>query len=263
MPESSSGEFSGRISKRQQEPRKRVSRVGQVSSSPVADPEMTNHPGESLLGSDFSQATFERHAALLGDNRMARPMHARQRAMVVQQLQRDYGNHYVQRLVDHIARGQAEGVQTKLEVGPAGDKYEREADSVAKQVVRNTVHSPLVESDSASEDGRRDSSSELEAEDVQLELLSIQRQELTADEEDDLLQAKPLDIQRQDLTPDEEDDLLQAKPLDIQRQDLTPDEEDDLLQAKPLDIQRQVGSEGGLVEPDIESDINTARGRGQ
>ncbi|MCH7653865.1 MAG: DUF4157 domain-containing protein, partial [Chloroflexi bacterium] len=242
MPEPSSGEVSGRISKRPQESKKRVSRVEQVSSGPVADPEVANHPGESLPGSDFSQATFERHAALLGDSRAARPMHARQRAMFVGMLQRDYGNHYVRRLVDYITKKQTEGAQTKLKVGPAGDKYEREADSVAKQVVRNIGHGPLVETDAASEVGQRDSTGELEAEDVQLE---------------------PLDIQRQELTSDEEEDLLQAKPLDIQRQELTSDEEEDLLQAKPLDVQRQVGLEGGLVEPDIESDINAARGRGQ
>jgi len=148
-------------------------------------------------------------------------MHARQRAMFVGMLQRDYGNHYVQRLVDHITKKQTEGAQTKLNVGPAGDKYEREADSVAKQVVRNIGHGPLVETNAASEASQRESSIELEDGDIQLE------------------------------------------PLDIQRQELTSDEEEDLLQAKPLDVQLKVGLEGGLVEPDIESDINAARGRGQ
>ncbi|MCH7625748.1 MAG: DUF4157 domain-containing protein, partial [Chloroflexi bacterium] len=108
--------------------------------------------------------------------------------------------------------------------------------------VRKASVGPPVETDAASEVGQRDSTGELEDGDVQLE---------------------PLDIQRQELTPDEEDDLLQAKPLDVQRQELTSDEEEDLLQAKPLDVRRQVGLEGGLVEPDIESDINAARGRGQ
>ena len=46
-------------------------------------------PWESLLDSDFSQSTFERHAALLSDSRMSRPMYASQRAMIVRQLQRD------------------------------------------------------------------------------------------------------------------------------------------------------------------------------
>jgi hypothetical protein len=57
---------------------------------------------------------------------------------LVRQLQRDYGNQYVQRLVSHIQRKRAEAIQTKLEVDPAGDKYEQEADQVAKQVVGMT-----------------------------------------------------------------------------------------------------------------------------
>ena len=92
-------------------------------------------PEQSLLDNDFSQHTFERHAALLRDSRFSQPMYAGQRATIVRQLQRNYGNRYVQRLVDHISRMAAEAVQAKLTVGPAGDKYEQEAGRVAKQVM--------------------------------------------------------------------------------------------------------------------------------
>ena len=90
------------------------------------------------LSNDFSQRTFERHAALLGDPRLLHPTAAVQRALLARRIQRDYGNRYVQRLVDHISQKRAEAVQTKLAVGPAGDEYEQEADRVAKQVVGMT-----------------------------------------------------------------------------------------------------------------------------
>ena len=56
-------------------------------------------------------------------------------------LRGSYGNRYVQRSVDHISRKRVEAVQARFEVGPAGDKYEQEADSVAKQVVALTSSS--------------------------------------------------------------------------------------------------------------------------
>ena len=35
---------------------------------------------------------------------MSQPMYASRRAMIMRQLQRDYGKRYVQRLVDHMVR---------------------------------------------------------------------------------------------------------------------------------------------------------------
>lgn len=81
-------------------------------------------------------------------------------------LQRTLGNQGVGRLL----------IQTKLTVGPAGDKYEQEADATAKAVVKNINTS------------------------------GVQRQ---PEEEDPALQAKPISsLQRQ---PEEEDPTLQAK----------------------------------------------------
>jgi len=53
------------------------------------------------IPASYSQETFRRHAALLGDPRMSLPANARQRAKMVRQIQRDYGNYYVQRLAEH------------------------------------------------------------------------------------------------------------------------------------------------------------------
>lgn len=68
----------------------------------------SRHPG---VGSDFSQGTFERHAEHLSDARMAHPANAAERSSFVQQIQRDYGNTYVQRLVDHVSQQKAETIQ--------------------------------------------------------------------------------------------------------------------------------------------------------
>ena len=124
----------------QQESRKRASSTdqGQTTPGPADGIQELQYPGKSSLDSDFSQATFERHAALLGDSRLSSPANAKVGMQIVRQLQRDYGNQYVQRLVSHVQRERAEAIQTKLEVGPAGDKYEQEADQVAKQVVGMT-----------------------------------------------------------------------------------------------------------------------------
>jgi hypothetical protein len=58
-------------------------------------------------------------------------------------LQRQYGNHYVQRVVA-LGRpgGPASGVpvpQPKLALGPPRDRYEREADQVARQVAARSA----------------------------------------------------------------------------------------------------------------------------
>ena len=59
--------------------------------------------GESASAGMNSDDMFERHASLLGDHRMSHPANAGRRADIVMQIQRDYGNSYVQRLVDHIS----------------------------------------------------------------------------------------------------------------------------------------------------------------
>ena len=104
--------------KPQQEPRQRAhwNDRGQTTSNTAADKREVQQPGHSLQGSDFSQRTFERHAALLGDSRMSQPMYASQRALIVRQLQRDYGNRYVQRLVNHISRMPAEAVHLRRSI---------------------------------------------------------------------------------------------------------------------------------------------------
>jgi hypothetical protein len=61
------------------------------------------------------------------------------------QLQRTHGNRYVQRLVARLRRDAGPAIQPKLVVGPAGDKYEQEADQVAARVLRMPVNPSTVE----------------------------------------------------------------------------------------------------------------------
>jgi len=63
------------------------------------------------------------------------------------QLQRVAGNRAVQRLLA------SRKVQAKLTVGPAGDKYEREADRVAAEVMRSSEPTPPPERDDELVDG--------------------------------------------------------------------------------------------------------------
>ena len=115
-------------------------------------------------------------------------------------------------------------IQAKLMVGPAKDRYEQEADQVASQVVQ-TINSPDAN--------------------------SVQR-------EDDDPTLKPQEtLQRQD----EEEDALQMKPEDaIQRED---DEEEEDLQMKPQETLQRVGSDGGAISSDLETEITQAKGSGQ
>lgn len=84
------------------------------------------------------------------------------------QLQRQYGNRYVNRV---LQKSQQAPIQTQLTVGAVGDKYEQEADRISKQVV-NQINPPASHSSTQN--------------------LSVQRQEMP---EEDELMMKPM-VQR-------------------------------------------------------------------
>lgn len=151
MPRSESYQRAARVSDKAEQKARAKPSVEVLNQSPLEDG--VSSQLQPLPGGDFGQAAFERHAAILGDVRLSRPIYARQRAAIVRQLQRDYGNHYVQRLVDHISRKRAEAVQTKLTVGRAGDSYEREADQIAKRVTSSLKSSPAPSFQTKGDDG--------------------------------------------------------------------------------------------------------------
>ena len=128
-------------------------------------------------------------------------------------LQRTIGNQALRRLI----------IQRKMTVGPVGDKYEQEADAVAKQVVNN-LQAPKTKSNTSE---------------------TMQRQE------EEELQMKPVStissLQRQ-----EEDEMLQGKRDTLQRQ------EEEELQAKGDPMLA-----GGELSGDVESSVQSAKSGGQ
>jgi len=141
-------------------------------------------------------------------------------------LQGVVGNQGVQRLL----AGRKLTIQPKLNVTPAGDQYEQEADTVAKQVVQH-INQPAPAQ---------------RAEEDELQMQRIQR----AEEEEELMQAQRNTIQRA-----EEDELQMQR---IQR--ASPEEEEPLQAQR---IQRVSFENGGPVNGDIESTIESARSSGQ
>ncbi len=136
-------------------------------------------------------------------------------------LQRAAGNQAVTRLI-----------QTKLTVGPAGDKYEQEADRVAEQV---------VSSQPSALGGQAAVRRQEDEDDIQTKPLAASITPLVQRQEDeDELQFKPL-VQRQ-----EDEDELQFKPL-VQRQ-----EDEDDLQFKPaVAVQRQEDEDDLQFKPAV------------
>jgi len=166
-------------------------------------------------------------------------------ANFVMHLQRNYGNRYVQRLVESIK------VQPKLTVNAPNDIYEQEADRVADQIMK-AVNSPAQRQLE-------------EEEELQMKPL-LQRQE----EEEEVMTTTTSQAQRQPAEEEEEEEL-QAKFL-LQHQEL---EEEELAQTKKAsDIQLQEVPEEELqmevtesqimnVSDDLEKHINATRGSGQ
>jgi hypothetical protein len=140
-------------------------------------------------------ASLQSHASLLGDSRLSQAANAGQRASIVSDLQRAYGNAYVQRLLKSRA------VQAKLTVNPPGDKYEQEADRVGDAVAK--------------------ASAQVQRQEEEEEMIGMKRAEGQAG----------LEVQRQEEEEEEEMQMKRAEGeagLELQRQE----EEEEELQAK-------------------------------
>ncbi|MBX3053685.1 MAG: DUF4157 domain-containing protein [Caldilineaceae bacterium] len=156
---------------------------------------------------------------------------------------------HLQRAIGNRATGQL--LQAKLKLGPAGDRYEQEADQVAKQVVAAS-HKPAVQREEG--EGERlqasryaDSASDFHHSSTPV-AANISRVQRT-------FVAPPpnfLKVQR-----DEMEDELQAKPLTDGTSQVQRDEEDELQAAA------NHGLEGGDVDADVARSIQSAKGSGQ
>ncbi|NEO44500.1 MAG: DUF4157 domain-containing protein [Moorea sp. SIO4A3] len=164
------------------------------------------------------------------------------------QLQRKLGNQAVNRLI-----------QTKMQVGEPDDVYEKEADSVAAQVMR--MPAPPVQNQSEDEDIQTKPIAlqlQSEEEDIQTKPYGLQLQS-----EEEEIQTKPIALQ---LQSEEED--IQTKPYGLQ---LQSDEEE--IQTKPIGVQLQTEEEEiqtkanpgqtPQVSPNLETKIQSRRGTGQ
>jgi outer membrane protein OmpA-like peptidoglycan-associated protein len=104
--------------------------------------------------------------------KLSRPEDAARRAQILIKMQQTYGNRYVQKML-----------QAKIKVGQLGDRYEQEANRVAKQVMR-------------------------------MPELLVQKQPEEEEEEEETIQTKPEDyarLQRQAEEEEEEEEPIQTK----------------------------------------------------
>jgi Domain of unknown function (DUF4157) len=99
------------------------------------------------IGSTISRISnislINAHAAML--NRAPASQQSSNRHLLLQ-LQRQYGNNYVHHVVQQARQQDRTLIQTKLTLGAVGDKYEQEADRIAKQVVNSissTIQQPV------------------------------------------------------------------------------------------------------------------------
>ena len=223
------------------------------------------------------------------------------------QLQRTFGNHALVQLLNkqpamfaEKANRPAPPIQTKLVVNAVGDKYEQEADAVAKEVVQKLnapqpnaaagvpAAPPHAQRQTGEEEpiaqriqrqetphsavaGLQTVPPTLQRQVPEEDELQLQRQE-TEDEE--------LQLQRQELEEEEPQALamaqrqpaLEEEEMQLQRQEL-PEEEELQLQRQELEeelqnmamAQRQPQdfTHGGPVDSHIEAQINQSRGGGR
>jgi hypothetical protein len=86
---------------------------------------------ETTASKNIDAASLESHASLLSDARLSHSANAGERAQILSELQRSYGNAYVQRLL------RSHALQAKLTVNPPDDIYEKEADQIAEMVTKS------------------------------------------------------------------------------------------------------------------------------
>jgi hypothetical protein len=180
-----------------------------------------------FVGSDYHPP--ERFVPLL--RKFSHPANATQRVQLFNQLQRHYGNQYVQRVVSayrsqniekeestlasEILSKKGSGralepgnltfqrlfksgiIQAKLKIGQPGDKYEQEADRVAEQVTR--MPEPLVHRQPEEEEKKEEELIQTKTIAEQITPL-VQRQ--VEPEEDEIPQTKGHTCQTPEVTPD-------------------------------------------------------------
>ena len=160
-------------------------------------------------------------------------------------------------------------IQPKLRLGQPGDRFEEEADQVARQVMR--APNPMMRIENSSPPGNHNYLQE------RLQKLEL-GQEMEEEHPARMLQPRMMPpghlgdlisrygekLQRQEVTEeDESEEILQPKIIPgygdkLQRQEITEEEDtEEILQAKTVE------GKIGTVNPNIESNLNISRGKGQ
>ncbi len=158
--------------RQKQEEVDRKERARQKESEPTLG--QINGIGQDVLmvGETPFQPPMGSHAELLAKTRSNI-----QRANLVLNLQRTYGNAYVQRLLE------SHTVQAKLTVNPPGDRYEQEAERVSEEVTRNINSLVNRQPEEEEEEGQTGSFLQRQPEEEEEEetqtISSLQRQSAT------------------------------------------------------------------------------------
>jgi hypothetical protein len=185
------------------------------------------------------------------------------------QLQKTYGNRYVQRLMRSMA------VQAKLTVSQPDDRYEVEADNVAEEVTAKAASNLQRQENPEDEETAQTKISRLQRQEGPEEEEMIQSrasdlQRAGGPEEEEPLQGKISGVQRAE--GPEEEEMIQGRASDLQRAE--GPEEEEPLQGKISGVQRAEGPEdeealqarGAGAPPEVDGDlenrINSARGAG-
>jgi len=205
-------------------------RVRQQESEPSFDKFHGWESSTFSIGESPFLPRMDKHAAIL-----SKAQTDGQRASIALQLQRTYGNRYVQRLIESM------GVQAKLTVNAPNDVYEQEADRVADTVTK-AIQTPV--------------SRQEEEEEV------LQGQLLQRQEEEEEAQLKVSEPQRQEV-PEEE---LQMQPAESKPATVSEDMETTIKAARggghplsdnvrgPMEQALGAGFSGVRVHTDSEAD---------
>ncbi|MCG8353897.1 MAG: DUF4157 domain-containing protein [Chloroflexales bacterium] len=182
------------------------------------------------------------------------------RVQAAKVMQRQVGNTRLSRMLGTT-------IQPKLTVGRAGDKYEQEADQVARQVTAPTA--PELEE----EEQTRMKPAIQRLEEDEEEKAQIQLASPTTGMEDEEAVQPQAAVSTTETTEDDEQIMSQSDTRPgmeekdegaiVQRQaapqPVAPEEED----KQPIQMKAQAGSTGGEVGPTMESDIRQAQRGGQ
>ncbi|BAZ23368.1 hypothetical protein NIES4073_42560 [Kalymmatonema gypsitolerans NIES-4073] len=177
-----------------------------------SDRQPTKSPQQSQLVQRLSRvgnaANAGNHAAIL--NRAPDHQQSANKNLLLH-LQRQYGNSYVNQVVKQAqhnssASSQQPPIQTKLTIGPVGDKYEREADRTAAAVVQR-INAPNPVQSAGGQAIQREKMPEEELQ-KKPQITAIQR-EVMPPEDEQQAQMKPAELV-QTKKPEEEDKQKQA-----------------------------------------------------